>query len=161
MKISRAPGSDDGGVDVVSRAGPDVDRSTTGTATPRVLVVDDDEQVGRLVRIMLEAIDVSVTTTQTLEQALEAMCRADYDIVLTDLHLEAQHGFDVARRIRAQWPQVTIGLLTGAAHGLTRAQITGHGIDLVVGKPFRYNQLLSAIQQGMVLRTRRRMAGLV
>lgn len=122
---------------------------------PRVLIVDDDEHVGNLLQLMLQESSIVVTTTRTLEQALEALGLSEYDIVLTDLHLEAQQGWEVARRIRSEWPQVIIGLLTGAAHTIDRGQVARNGIDLVLGKPFRHAQLLAAINEGMALRAKR------
>ena len=66
----------------------------------RVLVVEDDETVRTLLRILLEDEQIQVVEASSGTQAIERFERSEFDLVLLDIRLPGMSGLDVCRHIR-------------------------------------------------------------
>src|SRR5215467_3643288 len=83
---------------------------------PRVLVVVDERNVLLTYRMLLEQEGCAATALATAEEAIKAVKRARFDLILCDLSLEAKRtGFEVIDAARAKDPDVPCVLLTGYA----------------------------------------------
>ncbi len=102
----------------------------------RLLLVEDNERLGALIRDGLVAEGLAVDWCQTLEDGLSARDTAAYDLVLLDLGLPDGDGLDMVRQMRRQGDTVPILLLT--ARGELRDRVTGldAGADDYLVKPF-------------------------
>ena len=80
--------------------GQDSSSKTTPPAGLRILFADDDEGMGWLVRRYLERIGHSVHVVQDGQQAVEAVKRQEFDVVLLDLLMPAMDGIEAAAKIR-------------------------------------------------------------
>ena len=67
---------------------------------PRVLIVEDSPTQARQLALILEAADFEVETAPDAECAFERLARAPFDIVLSDLMLPGDSGFDLCSRIK-------------------------------------------------------------
>ncbi len=81
-------------------------------SVPRILVVDDDPSLRRVTQVQLEQAGYMADTAADAEQALEALERAPYDLVLTDLRMPGISGVELLRRIREAYPEVVVILMT-------------------------------------------------
>ncbi len=78
-----------------------------------ILVVDDEPDVLELTALTLRARGHTVSTAATADEAVEAARTADFDLVLTDLHLGGADGLDVCARMLAMRPTMPIIVITG------------------------------------------------
>lgn len=86
-------------------------------ATPngRILVVDDDSQILRVIRRVLEADGRQVTTVGDAKAALAALEAGGTDVVIADLRLPGTSGLELASAVRSRDPDLPVILLTGDA----------------------------------------------
>ena len=81
----------------------------------RLLVVDDEESLRITTAAIFEKEGYIVDTASSGDEAIELMSKSDYDLVLTDLHMEGGDGLSVLNRIRQQAPLTISVVLTGFA----------------------------------------------
>jgi len=81
----------------------------------RVLVVDDDQGLLRLLTVRLAAIGFAVTTCTTGEGALAIAHHESFDLAITDLYLPGQDGLAVMEELQRIHPSLPVLILT--AHG--------------------------------------------
>jgi DNA-binding NtrC family response regulator len=78
-----------------------------------ILIVDDDEAVRRSYLAALSATDCETAVAADGEQALSAMRRHPYDVVLLDLRMPGMDGLSVLRRMKQSWPESEVVIITG------------------------------------------------
>jgi two-component system KDP operon response regulator KdpE len=111
----------------------------------RVLVVDDEPQILRALRINLHARQYDVVTAGTGRGALEAAADAHPDLVILDLGLPDMDGVDVIRSLR-KWTQVPVVILSGRMNSPAKVAALDAGADDYVTKPFSVEELLARIR---------------
>jgi two-component system, OmpR family, KDP operon response regulator KdpE len=111
----------------------------------RVLVVDDEPQILRALRINLHAGQYDVVTAGTGRGALDAASDAHPDLVILDLGLPDMDGVDVIRSLR-RWTQVPIVILSGRMNSAAKVHALDAGADDYVTKPFSVAELLARIR---------------
>ena len=111
----------------------------------RVLVVDDELQVLRLLRTALTERGYDVTTAASGEEALEALARRSADIIILDLVMPGLSGLDVCRAVRER---STVPVIVLSAHGEERDKVLALdlGADDYLTKPFGMEELLARIR---------------
>jgi two-component system KDP operon response regulator KdpE len=111
----------------------------------RVLVVDDDPQILRALRINLRAREYDVELAADGTGALHAAAAHPPDLVVLDLGLPDMDGADVIRGLRG-WSAVPIIVLSGRAEGTDKVAALDAGADDYVTKPFGVDELLARIR---------------
>jgi two-component system, OmpR family, KDP operon response regulator KdpE len=111
----------------------------------RVLVVDDEPQILRALRINLHARQYDVVTAGSGRGALEAATEAHPDLVILDLGLPDMDGGDVIRSLRS-WTQVPIVILSGRMNSAAKVDALDAGADDYVTKPFSVAELFARIR---------------
>jgi DNA-binding response OmpR family regulator len=102
----------------------------------RVLVVEDDESIGRLVRAVLHRITADVVVVNSAEGGIEELQAGEWDLLLTDIWLPGMNGIELTQWVRARYPSLLV--ITMTAHGGTdvERQALASGADGCVKKPF-------------------------
>ena len=120
----------------------------------KVLVVDDEQSITDLVALALRYEQFEVAVAHTGRQALNAVRSFRPDLVVLDIMLPDFDGFEVARRMGAEWPTVPVLFLT--ARDATDDKIRGLtlGGDDYMTKPFSLEELVARIR-AVLRRTRR------
>ena len=109
----------------------------------RVLVVDDEAAVLLTYRLILERQGYDVVACGTSVQAISAVHKERFDVVLCDYSLEEQHtGFEVISAARKLDSEVPAALLTGYATKETADEATSRGIG-VMFKPIEIEEFLA------------------
>jgi PAS domain S-box-containing protein len=122
---------------------------TDGAALPqlmrpgRILVVDDEPDVAAVVKDVLAMAGHDVDTALSGSAALQMIQLTAYDLVFTDLGMPDMSGWDVAEKINAAKPDLTVALVTGWGTSLDEADAARRGIGAVVHKPFEIDELLA------------------
>ncbi|GHD22853.1 response regulator [Nocardiopsis kunsanensis] len=111
----------------------------------RVLVVDDDVQIIRAMRINLRARGHEVDTAEGGADALRLVTRNRPDLVLLDLGLPDMEGLEVIRRLRG-WTQVPIIVLSARHSAGEKVRCLDSGADDYVTKPFGMDELLARMR---------------
>lgn len=119
--------------------------------TARILVIDDDVAVRDVLSDILRAGNHIVSAAGSGEEAMKLFSSAEFDVVFTDLGMPGMNGWEVARAIKAQRPGTPVGLITGWGSNLDEADVAKHGVDLVVPKPFRFEQVLEVVNVAISL----------
>jgi two-component system OmpR family response regulator len=120
----------------------------------KILVVDDEQSITDLVALALRYEQFEVAVAHTGRQALNAVRSFQPDLVVLDVMLPDFDGFEVARRMGAEWSTVPVLFLT--ARDATDDKIRGLtlGGDDYVTKPFSLEELVARIR-AVLRRTRR------
>jgi len=114
-------------------------------APPRILVVDDEENIRTLVETYLKNDGYDVVTAATGEDAVEKVASAAPDLVILDVRLPGIDGFEVLRRIRRQ-SDVFVIMLTARADELDTLVGLEVGADDYVTKPFSPRELVARVR---------------
>ena len=111
----------------------------------RVLVVDDEPQMLRALRINLKARSYLVATAADGASALRQAVRTPPEAVILDLGLPDLDGVDVIHALRI-WSKVPIIVLSGRSGAATMVAALDAGADDYVTKPFSMNELLARLR---------------
>ena len=111
----------------------------------RILVVDDEPQILRALRINLRARGYDVEVADTGTAALTSAGRHPPDLIVLDLGLPDLDGADVIRTLRG-WTTVPIIVLSGRAGSQDKVAALDAGADDYVTKPFGVDELLARIR---------------
>ena len=119
------------------RAGKDKDER-------RILVVDDEEHIRRILKFQLEKNGYSVVTAENGEEALNVVRRSMPDLILLDLMMPKIDGFEVCCRLRAdfQTSQIPIIMLTAKSDLPDRIKGLQNGANDYLVKPYSNEELL-------------------
>ncbi|HEU4333290.1 MAG TPA: sigma-54 dependent transcriptional regulator [Candidatus Eisenbacteria bacterium] len=109
-----------------------------------ILLIDDDDTIRYFLPRDLEAEGYHVLTAESGGAGLRVLEREAIDLVLLDIRLPDRSGIDVLQKIREQWPEQTVVMLTGEPDHETavRAMRLGARDYLTKGKPIREELLL-------------------
>jgi CheY-like chemotaxis protein len=111
-----------------------------------VLAVDDAPMMTRAVARMLEASGHVVTAAASGEEALERLAEQTFDVVVSDMGMGAgMNGWELAKAVKSRWPGLRFLLATGWGAALDPAEARTRGVDVVLSKPFRTDDLIRAL----------------
>jgi DNA-binding NtrC family response regulator len=131
------------------------------TADARVLVVDDEDRVRKLLTRLLQEEGCRVQVASSGREALEALEREAYDLVLTDLTMPGMSGMDLLSEIREKWSEMSVILVTAFGTVESAVEAMHKGAFHYITKPFKLDEVRiftqRALQEG---RTRRELAAL-
>ena len=111
----------------------------------KILVVDDDLQIRRVMRKMLAAQGYAVSDARSGEEALETLRRGRQDLVLLDLAMPGMGGLEACRAIRAGW-DLAIVVLSVRDMEKDKIGALDAGADDYVTKPFSPRELLARVK---------------
>jgi two-component system, OmpR family, KDP operon response regulator KdpE len=111
----------------------------------RILVVDDEPQILRALRINLRARSYDVQTAATAAEALEQAGRHPPDLVILDLGLPDLDGVEVIHGLRG-WTTAPIIVLSGRSDSTDKVEALDAGADDYVTKPFGMEELLARMR---------------
>jgi two-component system KDP operon response regulator KdpE len=124
----------------------------TANGLARILVIDDEPQIRRFLRISLNAYGYEVIEAVRGEDGIGRCATASPDLVILDLGLPDLDGQEVIARIR-EWSKVPIIVLSVRAGEAEKVAALDHGADDYVTKPFGIHELLARVRA--TLRSRR------
>ncbi len=114
----------------------------------RILVVDDDPQIRRVMRVTLTGQGYEVDDARSGEAALEKLRDERFDLVLLDMNMAGMGGLETCRAIRDQ-SEIAIIMLTVRDSESDKVEALDAGADDYVTKPYNAPELLARIRAGL------------
>ena len=112
----------------------------------RILAVDDELMMTRAVARMLRPTGHVVTVAASGEEALKTLAAQRFDVVVSDLGMgTGMNGWELAEAVRQRWPSVRFVLATGWGAGIDPDDAQARGVDAILSKPFRLDELVRAL----------------
>ncbi len=111
----------------------------------RVLIVDDEKEFRQLFVKRFSLRNLDVDSAGSGKEALEALGRKTFDVVVLDVRMPGMDGIETLKEIKKRHPGIEVIMLTG--HGSVKSGIEGmsHGAFDYVLKPFKIDDLLERI----------------
>ncbi len=118
-----------------------------------VLVVDDEPDVRKVVRITLEKAGYDVLEAEDGEKAIEAIKKGEHSLLLsliiTDIRMPNMNGIDVMNYYRKEWPSVPLIVLTGFPYLDMAIAMLHHGISDYLVKPVDAEKLRASVAKAL------------
>jgi two-component system, OmpR family, KDP operon response regulator KdpE len=121
---------------------------TTPTENSRVLVVDDEPQITRVLRTVLSSQGYQVRTAAEGESALSNFAEWHPELVITDLYMPHMDGVELCKRIRTM-SSVPIIVLSVKGEERAKVEALDSGADDYVTKPFGTDELLARVRAAL------------
>ncbi len=115
----------------------------------RILVVDDEAHVRRVLGLMLERAGHQVTEAQDGASALARFSEDVFDLVFLDLRMPDLDGLEVLGRLRAENPDQTVVMITAYASVETALEAMKSGAFDYIGKPFKEEEILLVVDKAL------------
>jgi DNA-binding NtrC family response regulator len=122
---------------------------TTRSASERLLIVDDDEEMRDLLRKVLEKEGYRVSVAADGRQALAVLAQGAFDLVVTDMLMPQDGGLELLETLHRIHPALPVIIVTafGDWHSYTRALELGAAA--FISKPLRMSELLAAVHNAL------------
>ena len=119
----------------------------------RVLIVDDQRDVSRLLRSALETIEqgLEVAEAPSGEEALLEAARKKVDLLVSDFRLPGITGVELVKKFRARNPDIKIILITGVSDTRALREINEAEVDAYFSKPVPMSEFLDAVERSLGL----------
>lgn len=111
----------------------------------RILVVDDEERIRRLLRLYLEKENMLIDEAHDGEEALNKALETDYDLIMLDLMLPKMDGIEVCKRLREKKSTPVI-MITARGEETSRIEGFEVGADDYVVKPFSPREVVARVK---------------
>jgi two-component system cell cycle sensor histidine kinase/response regulator CckA len=113
----------------------------------RILVVDDEPKMCRMVVRMLQPGGHQVVEAYSAEQALEHLQAGPFDLVISDLGLgTGMNGWELAERVRDEYSRTRFVLATGWGGSIDEERAKAFNVAGIVGKPYSIDALLAVVE---------------
>jgi two-component system KDP operon response regulator KdpE len=111
----------------------------------RILVIEDEAQILRFVRLALEAADYSVAEASTLNQGMLQAGTNHPDLIILDLNLPDGDGIELVKAVR-NWSDMPILILSARLQESDKIQALDSGADDYLSKPFSVGELTARVR---------------
>ena len=113
---------------------------------PRLLVVEDEAPVRRMLRDVFQSFGYDVVVAASGAEALQLFADGGYDAVVTDLLMPGMNGWEVVARLRHAEPDVPVIMLTGSVPDIDFERVRRERITLVQ-KPATLSRLRAVLRE--------------
>ncbi len=118
----------------------------TSEKVPHILFVDDEFNWCYVMKELGDLLGFSVTVTSNPKEVLKLLASGAFDILITDIRMPTESGYDLIRKVRRKYPKLPIMVLTGFDTDKLHTYSKALNIQKVMIKPFRISDLEAAIR---------------
>lgn len=115
----------------------------------RLLIVDDDESLRRVTQVQLGQAGYQVVTAASGEDALAMLAQTPVDMVITDLQMPGMSGLDLLKRVRAEYPEMAVLMITAFGTVETAVEAMKAGAYDYITKPVHPDELKLVIGRAL------------
>ncbi len=115
----------------------------------KILVVDDEMSVLRVVKRFLDRWGYSSSQTQSAAEAKELLLQEEYALLLTDIKMPGESGLELTQYVKSTYPDMIVIFLSVLEDQDTAEAAMQTGAFAYLTKPLRYNELLLFLQNGL------------
>jgi DNA-binding NtrC family response regulator len=112
---------------------------------PPILVVDDEKNMRASLKTVLGDEGYAVTAVESAEEGLTLLQREDFLMVVTDARLGGMSGYEFLAKVRSQWPEIPVLVITAYATPKLAVEAIKAGAMDYLSKPFAPEELLHAV----------------
>ena len=113
----------------------------------RILVIDDDENIRKVLETILEDEGYIVETAETAKKGIEESEKAFYNLALIDVRLPDMEGIELLSKLRNTKPKMRKIIITGYPTLQNAVAAVNKGADAYVMKPFEVDKILQTIRE--------------
>jgi len=124
-------------------------------ATGRILIIDDEKEVADVLNDQLVRDGHTVAVCTDAQTGLARFGREAFDLVITDLGMPAVSGWEVARLVKLWRPGTPVVMVTGWGDRIDPVDAEGRGVDHVVAKPFKRDEVREVVALALGVRDQR------
>ena len=114
---------------------------------PPVLVVDDEKNMRLSLKTVLADEDYPVRAVESAEEALNLLAQEEFFMVVTDARLGGMSGYEFLGKVRAQWPDLPVLMITAYATPKLAVEAIKAGAIDYLAKPFAPEEMLHAVSR--------------
>jgi CheY-like chemotaxis protein len=111
----------------------------------KILIVDDSQELLDVMCEYMETCGYTVHTTTESLDALRIIAAAEYDVIVSDIHMPEMDGLEMMARIKTKHPGLPVVLITGYSVSEARKIAMEKGADAFVEKPFHMKEILDVV----------------
>ncbi|MBI4442592.1 MAG: sigma-54-dependent Fis family transcriptional regulator [Acidobacteria bacterium] len=115
----------------------------------RILVVDDDESLRRVMQVQLTQIGYEVATAADANHALTLLQQSAHDLLITDLQMPGGSGLDLLKKVRADYPEIIVVMITAFATVETAVEAMKAGAYDYFTKPVHPDELSLVVNRAL------------
>ena len=122
----------------------------------RILIVEDEAPMCELLTSFFLEKSYSVGTANDGERAIARLEEQDYALVITDIKLPGMSGLELLARIRVDWPEVAVVIMTAFSSISSAVEAMKLGAEDYIDKPFQLDELAITVEKALERRSLRR-----
>jgi DNA-binding NtrC family response regulator len=115
--------------------------------TARILIVDDDENIRKVLTTILEEEGYKVESVDTGQKAIEITKKKIYNLALIDVRLPDMEGIELLTKVRDTTPKMRKVIITGYPTLQNAIAAVNRGADAYIVKPFDMDKVLETIRE--------------
>jgi len=115
--------------------------------TARILIIDDDENIRKVLVTILQDEGYDVESVDTAKKAIERTRRKFYNIALIDIRLPDMEGIELLTRMKNTTPKIRKIIITGYPTLQNAVEAVNRGADAYILKPFDMERVLAEIKE--------------
>lgn len=112
-----------------------------------ILVVDDDDDIKKILKALLESLGFAVNTTSNGPNALKMLKENNFTFLLTDMKMPEMDGLELVQRVGDYFPAVSIIAMTGYSEGYRYVDVINAGASDFIKKPFDLGELEAKVRR--------------
>lgn len=124
--------------------------------TQRILIVEDEAPMCELLTSFFSDKGYAVDTAPDGERATARLEERDYALVITDIKLPGMSGLELLARIRVDWPEIAVVIMTAFSSISSAVEAMKLGAEDYIGKPFQLDELAITVEKALERRSLRR-----
>lgn len=128
-----------------------VEEETVATGRERILFIDDETQLLRMSKRLLEPLGYRITLASKGPEALDILEKdpTAFDVILTDQTMPEMTGLELAKEILERYPSLPVVIMSGGAKDLSRSEEAGDNVRAFLRKPISASDMSATIRSIM------------
>jgi len=113
----------------------------------KILVADDEVMMRNLILKILESEGYQIAMASSGDEALEMLSADKYDLLLTDVRMPGMNGFELLNKVKQNWPDMAVIVMTGYGDAYTIKEALLQGADEYLSKPFKGHEVSLIVER--------------